>query len=170
MKKKTLLTLQFILFLTIVGLGQVKKKPTVSKQLEIDKLYETYKDQKTVTLVTSYGNVEANVEIKFNAKGKPWYISFSGRIKERLFLKELYEELMTRAKNSKIKEGYRKTGEHIFTGETYSKGNRMVSFYGTYTPARTNYDGTTQEEEAYFSITTYETTRQDPSNDEPFKF
>lgn len=91
MKKQSFLFILLISCITTISIAQIKtQKKAVNKKpmLEIDRLYEKYKNIKTITLFTTEGNFEGNVSIEFNESKKPISVIIEGKTENSTALTE----------------------------------------------------------------------------------
>jgi len=120
-----------LIFLNFVIIGQTKTtNKTVTKQ-EIDLLAEKYKDKPTLTLYTTYGDLNVDSEVKYNDDGKPQAVIVFGSNSNE----EATQEFLLKTINQKKKQGYKFVSKisfgHKFADEglssggvlTYKKGN-----------------------------------------------
>jgi len=70
-----------------------------SQQLEIDRLYEKYKNSETIVLYTTQGDITANVYIEMNDDNKPKSITISGYANSIAAIKELIGNMIAKKKN-----------------------------------------------------------------------
>jgi hypothetical protein len=117
-----------LMFIVSVNCFAQKKIPVKSSGTsEIDNLYKKYKDSKTITLYTSYGNLEGVIGIEFNDENKPISVGISGETTSEQSLQDFLENTI----KMKLKQGYRSDAG---TDVTY-----MLNY------ARTNFDGRLKE-------------------------
>lgn len=81
--------------------SKAQTKPAVKP--EIDKLAEKYKDMDVVTLFTSQGELNGEVEIKNNPDNKPQAVKISGQSENNDAVAEFLSEII----GQKIKQGYK---------------------------------------------------------------
>jgi hypothetical protein len=125
MKQLTLLMLLLPFFVT----AQTKK--LASSQLDVDKQYVKYKDQKTITITTSSGSFEANVEIELTSDGKPARIFLWGQTSNRVALNDVMEEM----KGNKLANRYVSKGNSTepakygtIVMEVFTKGTQYAKY------------------------------------------
>lgn len=70
-----------------------------SQQLEIDRLYEKYKNSETIVLYTTQGDITANVYIEMNDDNKPKSITISGSSYSEDAIKELIGNMVSKKRN-----------------------------------------------------------------------
>ena len=73
-----------------------------SQQLEIDRLYEKYKNSETIVLYTTQGDITANVYIEMNDDNKPKSITISGYSSSISSIREVIGGMTTKKKKSRI--------------------------------------------------------------------
>ena len=124
MKKLILFAL---LALNILLIGQTKS--TTKK--EIDILADKYKDKPTLTIYTTYGDLNVDSEVKYNDDGKPQAVIVFGSNSNE----NATQEFLLKTINQKKKQGYKFVSKisfgHKFDDEgldsggvlTYKKGN-----------------------------------------------
>jgi hypothetical protein len=89
------------------------KKPTIAT-LDVDRLYQKYKEWGTVTIHTADGDITANVKCLLNDKGKPYAVILYGYAGGSVDP----EKLVNALGNDKLKSGYRSTGYSSVTFST----------------------------------------------------
>jgi len=103
MKKQLFVFILLVSCFSSISAAQVKiqKKVTNKKTiLEIDRLYEKYKNTKTITLATTKGDFEGNVSIEFNDSKKPTSIIIEGET----WNLEALAEFITKIIKAKLKQ------------------------------------------------------------------
>lgn len=110
------------------NVNQTKESTTPSK-LEIDRLAEKYKDNSSVTLYTSYGELIGNVTIEHNPDNKPQAIKIDGNSTDMKAVDEFIKSIIAQKKQQGYKleneiQQYRKAeGTFTATDKLYRKGN-----------------------------------------------
>lgn len=113
---KLFLLLVFTLFCSLGLFGQTKIVTQATSNSEIDKLYNLYKDKKTISISTPHGNLDASVGAYTNDEGKPKHVGIAGTSKnESAIVTHLVNTI-----NMKIKQGYRPIENYTRGFESYS--------------------------------------------------
>lgn len=104
----------------------------LSQTLDIDKIYQKYKDLKTVTIHTADGDIEAKIKITLNSEGKPSSIILYNWV---AFQDVTIERIMASLESAKEKTGYKNKGSStvFFEGEfvttsLYEKGTQYAKY------------------------------------------
>jgi hypothetical protein len=107
-----------LLMLPLVVAAQTKKPATTKKpttaSLDVDRLYQKYKEWETVTIHTADGDITANVKCLLNDNGKPYAVILYGYAGGSVDPEKLVKAL----ENDKLKSGYRSTGHSSVTFST----------------------------------------------------
>ena len=84
-KSKLLLLLFFLPVFSLVLLGHAKIMAQESSNSEIDRLYDFYKNKKTINLITTHGEIDASVTVEVNDAGKAKSVIIEG-VTENMFV------------------------------------------------------------------------------------
>ena len=119
------------LTISIYGQNTKSKVPTktVTTKAEIDRLAEKYKNNSSVTLYTSHGELDGAVEIENNPDDKPQLIRITGMSENKAAIEEFLAEIISQKK----KQGYKITGNNGMPDDMFSIGNDWDDYNNTKT-------------------------------------
>ena len=117
--------------ISMYGQNSKSKIPikTVTTKAEIDRLAEKYKNNSSVTLYTSHGELDGAVEIENNPDDKPQLIRITGMSENKAAIEEFLAEIISQKK----KQGYKITGNNGMPDDMFSIGNDWDDYNNTKT-------------------------------------
>lgn len=118
---KNIIFIFLVTTLTNLTFGQTNTKTT--SQPEIDKLAAKYKDIEVITLFTSHGDLNGDVEIKNNPDNKAQAVKISGQSTNSDAVAEFLSEIIAQ----KIKQGYKTSdGNNELSDANWIKETMLV--------------------------------------------
>jgi hypothetical protein len=114
------LFLLWLLALPMIAATQNKKSTVIT--LDVDRLYQKYKDYETVTIHTADGDLTANVKCFLNEKGKPYSVILYGYCGGNVSVEKLSRTL----ESQKTKSGYGFTG---YSSVSFEGESVLASLY-----------------------------------------